>query len=425
MTRLGKGRSRLVGALCLASTLAATVGVAALAAPGDLDRTFSGDGKLTTNFTRGDDVASGVVIQPDGKIVATGYAIRNRWWFTFARYRADGSLDRSFGGDGRVRVDFGDPSYASDLALQADGKIVAAGVVWPTENQFALARLNSDGTLDPTFDGDGKTTSAFPPYVEAAASSVVVQADGKIVVGGTVTSSDGTPDFALARYDPDGTLDASFGEDGWVTTDISDRDSGRAVALQADGKIVLAGGVGGRLSSTAEFALVRYQADGTLDSTFGDGGKVTTDFRKYDSAYDIAIQANGKIIAVGRAGWKWGLARYNPDGTLDASFGDGGKVLTNFGSAVDVASSVAIQATGKIVVAGRRGVRFFALARYRPSGALDRTFSGDGKVTATFGDHLAVANDVAVQANGRIVSAGRAVWSISNSRFALIRYRGG
>jgi uncharacterized delta-60 repeat protein len=418
-----------------ALALSGAVCVVALAAPGALDPTFSGDGKLTTNFPRGDDGAAGVAIQADGKVVVAGSA---GWGpgpaptFALARYRSGGTLDPTFGGDGKVTTRFASYGFAADLAIQADGKIVVVG---QANDKFALARYHRNGTLDSTFNGDGKATTTFLPLDTAGAASVAVQSDGKIVVAGsawceertlTCPAEEQSGDIAVARYDEDGTLDASFGEDGRVTTDNGGSDGGSAVALQADGKIVVAGRVGqGFEGADGDFGLVRYQADGTLDSTFGDGGNVTTEFGaswESEGAYALAIQADGKIVAAGRGGRTFALARYNADGTPDATFSSDGKVTTNFTGRLDIAFGVAIQATGKIVAAGVTTGRF-ALARYKPDGTLDATFSGDGKVTTNFTAYRDQASDVALQANGRIVLAGWA--GVSDQRFALARYRGG
>lgn len=435
MTIAGKSHSRrLAGVVFLALALTGAVCMVALAAPGDLDPTFSGDGKLTTNFTRTHDGANGVAIQANGKIVvagqAGGYPARSR--FALARYRGGGTLDPTFGGDGKVTTRFAGSGFAADLAIQADGKIVVVG---KANDKFALARYNRNGTLDSTFNGDGKATTTFLPLDTAGAASVAVQLDGKIVVAGsawceektlTCPAEEESGEFAVARYDEDGTLDASFSEDGRVRTDIRGSDAASAVALQADGKIVVAGGVGQGLSPNGEFGLARYQADGTLDSTFGEGGKVTTNFAfssgDNDAAYDLVIQANGKIVAAGRGAARFALARYNADGTPDVTFSSDGKVTTSFTAQPEVAFGVAIQATGKIVAAGMAAGRF-ALARYNPGGTLDTTFGGDGKVRTNFTTGRDLAFDVALQANGKIILVGWA--GGSDPRFALARYRGG
>jgi uncharacterized delta-60 repeat protein len=429
VTTLGKSRrGRRAAVLLGALALALAVSVVALAAPGDLDPTFGGDGKVRTNFTPAADGAHGVAIQADGKIVVVGTAgstSREGPNFALARYKADGTLDASFGGDGKVTTRFAHVSWGLDVAIQTDGKIVAVG---QTDPKLALARYNPDGTLDTTFDGNGKATLAFPPLDHASAAGVALQADGKIVVAGEAwceetfltCHEEESGDFAVARFEADGTLDTSFSEDGWLTTDISGDDTGSAVTLQADGKIVVAGGV-----NMADFGLVRYNSDGTLDSVFGDGGIARTDFGGFgvDRADALALQADGKLVAAGRAGGEFALVRYNSDGTPDAGFGSAGKVTTNLTTKLDFAYGVAIQATGKIVAAGRAGDRF-GVARYTAEGVLDTTFGGDGKVMTDFTPQRDAAYDVALQATGKIVLAGNA-GSFDDGRFALTRYRGG
>jgi uncharacterized delta-60 repeat protein len=227
-----------------------------------------------------------------------------------------------------------------------------------------------DGDLDPGFGESGKVTTAFG----AAAYSIAVQRDGKLVLAGG-----GTTDFALARYNGDGTLDSSFGENGKVTTEILRHYNWAfAVAIQTDGKIVAAGGAGD-FSTSDGFALVRYNSDGSLDSSFGDGGKVTTAFDSSEGeAYAIAIQSDGMIVAggyvEGMTDYHFALARYKSNGKLDKSFGVGGKVTTSFSNFSVTARSMAIQPDGKIVLAGYAGDQDgrvdFALARYNSDGSL-------------------------------------------------------
>jgi uncharacterized delta-60 repeat protein len=251
-------------------------------------------------------------------------------------------------------------SVAFAVAIQADGKIVAAGQTAPggLSCQFALARYNTDGSLDPSFGPDGTVMTDFGGGFAAFAQArgIAIQVDGKIVAAGVGGPSS---DFALARYNTDGSLDPSFGPGGTVTTDFGGFDGANAVAIQADGKIVAAG-IGGFLST---FALTRYNTDGSLDPSFGTGGQVTTQFTglNSESAMGLAIQTNGKIVAAGFAFFPFfhsdfALARYNTDGSLDPSFGTGGTVMTDFGDGVDAeGDGVAIQADGKIVVVGGAG----------------------------------------------------------------------
>ncbi|MEQ4720651.1 hypothetical protein [Nonomuraea sp. B19D2] len=385
----------------------------ALAAPGDLDPSFGSGGKVTTDFGGGDDVPTGMVVQPDGKIVVVG---RTNSLFALARYNSDGSLDSGFGVGGKVTTDFGGDDEANAVALQADGKIVVAGDGGLT-GDFALARYNTDGTLDPNFGSGGKVTTNFGASGDSALG-VALQADGKIVAAGA-SGSDFV--FSLARYHADGSLDTGFGSGGTVTTDLDgSSEHAREVAVQADGKIVAvgrSGGVGG-------FAVVRYNADGSLDSGFGTLGVVTTDFGPFeDFAQGMALQADGKIVAVGYSGGDsdFTLVRYNSDGSLDSGFGADGKVTTDFGpGGEDGANAAVLQADGKIIAAGR-GFGTFALARYNSDGSLDSGFGSGGKVTTDFGTSGAAG--VALQADGKIVAAGFS--GLLSQDFALARYEGG
>jgi uncharacterized delta-60 repeat protein/uncharacterized repeat protein (TIGR01451 family) len=254
---------------------------------------------------------------------------------------------------------------------------------------------------------------------------MAIQGDGKLVVAGLADVS-GTGDFALARYKADGSLDTSFDADGKVTTDFDagSSDLAYAVALQGDGKIVAAGVA--VISGTNDFALARYNTDGSLDTSFDGDGLTTTDFGAgLDQASGLAIQTDGKIVAVGRAdisgAFDFPLARYNADGSLDTTFDGDGKVTTDFAGDIDLAYGVAIQTDGRIVAAGRAvvsGNRHFALARYNADGSPDTIFSGDGKVTTDFAGSFAQAFGLAIQADGKIVAAG-----FAGADFALARYQ--
>ncbi|HEX6680654.1 MAG TPA: PASTA domain-containing protein [Gaiellaceae bacterium] len=269
------------------------------------------------------------------------------------------------------------------------------------------------GTLDATFDGDGKVITDFGG--DDVAGGVTVQADGKIVAAGGTFSGDG--DFALARYNANGSLESGFGSGGLVRTDFGvSSDFASAVAIQADGKIVAAGGAASG-GVSGDFALVRYNPDGSLDSTFGGGGKVVTNLQRNEFARGLAIQPDGKIVAVGQttattgvAGYDFAVARYNPDGSLDASFGGVGYVITPFTSTLDGADAVLIQPDGKIVAAGvanagSPSTQDIALARYNPDGGLDGSLDGDGKVE-TQDPGAGGAWGVALQADGKLVAAG-------------------
>jgi uncharacterized delta-60 repeat protein len=397
---------------------------------GALDPGFGTGGQVLTPIG-GNASASALAVQPDGKtiVVGTTDAGGGGLNFALARYNADGTLDTSFSFDGIVATDFaGTNEIANAVALQPDGKIVVAGFTESASvvnDDVAVARYNPDGTLDNGFGTNGKVTTDFAGRNDEA-FGVAVQADGKIVVvgGADLPAPGGTgavdEDFAVARYNPDGTLDPGFGTGGKVTTDFgSPFDQAFGVAIQADGKIVAAG------SDLGDFALARYNPDGSADGTFGTGGKVTTDFGgQVEQAFAVAIQADGKIVAAGTAAGGFALARYNPDGSLDSDFDADGKITTNLGG-TGAAHSVAIQPNGKIIAGGSVGDDF-ALARYIPDGSLDPSFGTGGEVTTNLGNTDSIAG-LAVQADGKIVAAGTdAIVSpglgSSNPVFAVARY---
>jgi uncharacterized delta-60 repeat protein len=397
----------------------------AAAAPGDLDVTFDGDGKVTTDIASSNDRAYGMAIQPDGKIVSTGSAFffvdNGARDIAVTRHNTNGSLDTSFDGDGKVVTDFstGSSDIGRDVAVQADGKLVVAGGAL---GDFALARYNADGSLDSTFGGgDGKVTTDFGGTGDAHA--VAVQGDGKIVAAGG-----GPGDFALARYNADGSLDTAFDGDGKVTTDFGGTsDSAYDMVIQGDGKIVAAG--------YPDFAIARYNSDGSLDTAFDGDGKLTTNFGSGSGwAEGVTVQADGKIVMAGFAiltqTGDFGVARYNGDGSLDTAFDGDGKVTTDFNAGNDHPYDVAVQVDGKIVVAGCAGMLMceddprddLGLARYNTNGSLDTTFGGgDGKVTTDFSGDTNWAHAVALQRDGRIVTAGFSPWNPAD--FALTRYK--
>jgi uncharacterized delta-60 repeat protein len=428
--------NRQVG-LILSGAIALLVATATpgAAAPGDLDPTFDGDGKVTTDFG-GRDSAGGVVIQPDGRIVAGGFgAGPGEFDFAVARYETDGSLDPTFDTDGKVTTDFNtSDDRGAAVALQADGKIVVAGqslVAGPPgpSINFAVVRYNSNGSLDTTFSGDGKVTTDVGNGEDDAATAVAIQADGKIVTAGYVRNQfvdpQGPSDFALVRYNTDGTLDTTFGVGGIVTTDFNlDDDAANGVVIQPDAKIVA---VGYANMGTFDFALARYNTNGTLDSTFDGDGKVTTSFGSTDTGDGIALQSDGKIVASGSANISgnidFALARYNTNGSLDTTFSGDGKVTSDFGG-TDHASAVGIQPDGRILAGGYvvTAEGDFALARYTVNGSPDTIFGGgDGEVTTDFGGYD-IAHGMAIRADRRVVLAGCA-FCFNQYDFGLARYK--
>lgn len=404
----------------LANTVAATAG--------DLDPTFGSGGRVITDFFGKSDGARAVAIQPDGKIVAAG-SVNSAETFGLARYNADGSLDSTFGSGGKVFTDLlVGTADAEAIAIQKDGKLVVGGTSFSLNvNDFVIARYNKDGSLDSTFGSGGVVTTDFFGSFDDL-SDIAIQSDDKIVAAGQVDTGGLHFDFAVARYNVDGSLDSSFGSLGLVTTDLgSVVDSAQAVVIQGNNKIVLAGG------TAFDFALARYNADGSLDATFGSGGRVVTDlFGLPEFANACALQADGRIVVAGFAFVDFALVRYNTDGSLDFTFGGTGKVITDFFGFEERANAVAIQQDGKLVVGGFASKNSmstssdFAIARYNIDGSLDSTFGLGGKVMTDFAGSRDEVFGIAIQSDGRIVAAGEAATDSSSSRldFALARYSG-
>jgi uncharacterized delta-60 repeat protein len=351
---------------------------------GRLDRSFGVGGKVLTSFgSKSETRAVSVALQADGKVVLAGEVGSS---FALARYTARGGLDPSFGRSGKVVTHFGsrgNVSQAGAVAVQPNGKLVAVGSWYGNPingpGRFALARYTSRGRLDPSFGQGGKVLTSFGPRSEAGASALLIQRDGKLVVVGTRLAN-GNFAVALARYHADGTLDRSFGRSGRVVTKLLEygANTGAAV-LQRDGKVVV------NANDQVRSYLARYTVDGKLDSSFGVGGKAVASRRVLPL---LALQEGGKLIlagsVIGGHGRAFAVHRYRPDGGVDSSFGRGGKVFTDFGSPA-VANALAVEANGKIVVAGSRRFNDFAVARYTSSGRRDGSFGSGGKVTTDFG----------------------------------------
>ncbi len=395
---------------------------------GDLDSAFNGDGKQITDFGSDYDEIKALALQDDGKIIAAGhfYADSIGYDFIVARYDTNGNLDFSFDFNGYVTTSFDSSTCdANSVTIQDDGKIVVAGdATWYSPvfsvftSDFILARYNADGSLDTTFSDDGKVNADFFSG-EDHAYSVAIQSDGKIVAGGVTTTGSTFYDLAFARYNIDGTLDTSFSNDGLLTIPIPGY--WRAMIIQDDDKIVAADGV----------TIVRLNSDGILDSTFSGDGIVSTDFAINYYTWALAKQPDGKIIAGGYSAWlttDFALARFKTDGTPDSTFtGDGRVDSVDFGlNNNEEIFSLAVQADGKIVAAGHTGDIWtgdFALARFNTDGSLDAGFGTGGLLTTSFGTADDKANAVVIQDDGKIIAAGYTHGnSNSNIDFALSRY---
>ncbi len=350
-----------------------------------------------------------------------------------------GNLDPTFGTGGTVRTDFaGNIDQANAVAIQPNGQIIAAGSSFSnskTVEDFIVARYNANGSLDKRFGKNGKITTDFFRNVDSI-SAVAIQPDGAIVVAGfaQLGGSGGTPRvFALARYRNDGSPDTSFGNGGALTTSFGGNfAAASALMLQPDGKIVVAGTVDFNPDlpgSGLDFALARYNSNGTLDGSFGKGGKVVFDFfGSFDQANSAVLQPDGKIIVVGSASYDsnnrdigFALARFNTDGGIDFGFGTGGKQITDFFGAGAKANGVVLQPDSKFVVAGTASDS--ATRPVATDIALAR-YNSDGSLNGIKTNDIAGGTDeglaVAIQSDGKVVVAGRSFRS--NFDLTLARY---
>ncbi|MCX7093517.1 MAG: hypothetical protein NTY50_08735 [Methylobacter sp.] len=390
------------------------------------------NGIITTDIGSYFDGASTVIIQPDGKILAAGFGNDGTDSdIALVRYNSNGSLDSSFSGDGIVTTAIGSSSNetARLMRLQADGKILLLGSSSYSGgmSNLAIVRYNSNGLLDTSFSGDGKIATDIAFFTSIA--EITTQTDGKILVAGTYHGSSTYDNlFALARYNSNGSLDTSFSSDGKVTTTIpyllSNNNSVKSVSVQADGKILVAGD-----SNSNQFCLVRYNPDGSLDTSFdGDGTLAFLHSTEMGplSLSSVTAQSDGKILVVGKGSWVgFILARLNNNGSLDDSFGGNGMVTTLTSSSVDRPTSVITQPDGKLLVAGYtyNGANYdFALVRYNSNGSLDTNFDGDGKVSTSISSYSDYAFSVIALADGKLLVVGRAGDGSNNADFALVRY---
>ena len=374
-------------------------------ADGTLDPEFGNEGNVVTHLSGFNDVIKGIVLQPDGKIVAGGFADYGNGgtiYMAVARYLSNGDLDEGFGQGGIVKTDWSKGTgynYIEGIALQPDGKILAAGTskVGTNSWRFAVVRYNANGTLDTTFGSKG--IAAVIIYNNASdwasniAYALTVQPNGKIVAVGSARSVGGQRDIVLMRFTAKGARDQSFGKKGLVVTKLPFDASSQAVVLQSNGMILVG------VNSAGPGCILRYKSGGTLDKTFGQNGMVST----ANSVYSLALKKNGSILTGGvfknETNDDFSLGRYNLNGSLDTSFGNGGSVVTDFSGGNDAILALAIQSDGKVVAGGYafNGIQeVWAVARYNDPGVPMWAYSPDQRsLIAQYGKphHFAVTFD--------------------------------
>lgn len=393
----------------------------AAASYGRLDTTFNATGSTPGTVIHplgsGGDHANSLALQPDGKIVVAGgtSVSANVDDFVIVRYNADGTLDTSFNGTGVATAHIGLGGAASGVVVQPDGKLVAAGSAdsgGSAGGDFALVRFNSDGSLDTSFGAGGTVTTDLGGNADSA-SDIAIQSDGKLVVSGYTSSNSGPAlTFALARYNSDGSLDTSFGSNGKVITSLSSANGeGVMLSLQPDGKIVIASTYDNGLG--ADSLLARFNTDGTLDTSFNPigspAGVVKTSLGSQGAVSAVVVQPDGKIVAGGYSGTPavMTLLRYNADGSLDTGFGTNGVTTTTLNSSHFAAiQALAVLPNGNIVAGGYGypgggSDDDFVVMHADPQGAINGIF-----VTPVGTGQDNYLSDLAVQPDGKLVAVG-------------------
>ncbi|MBI5278479.1 MAG: hypothetical protein HY854_18715 [Burkholderiales bacterium] len=390
----------------------------------------SGTGKASIGVGGSNDYGYSVTVQPDGKILLAGLTFNgSNDDFGIVRLNADGTLDTGFDSDGKASIGVGGSNdYGYSVTVQPDGKILVAGRTYNGSNyDFGIVRLNADGTLDTDFDSDGKASIGVGSSADDASYSVTVQPDGKILVGGE--SFNGSDyDFGIVRLNADGSLDTSFDFDGKASVGVgSSQDrGGYSVTVQPDGKILVAGETYN--GTDYDFGIVRLNADGSPDTGFDSDGKASIGVgSSNDYARSLTVQPNGKILVAGYAhngsNNDFGIVRLNANGTLDTGFDSDGMASIGVGSSDDFGESVTVQPDGKILVAGQtfNGSEYdFAIVRLNGDGSLDTSFDSDGMASIGVGSSQDFGFSVSVQPDGKILVAGY-TYNGSDNDFGIVR----
>jgi uncharacterized delta-60 repeat protein len=383
------------------------------ASPGSLDQSFGIGGKVA-NQIFGTDVPRDIEVMDNGKIVTVGS--NGTGDFVTARYNSNGTLDTTFSGDGIVFTDFtGGFETATGVAIQPDGKIIVVGTSSVNPNTMCIVRFNENGSFDTTFDIDGKVTFTVGSGVRG--DDVKIQPDGKILIIGASNPSTGFT-FAAVRLNLNGSLDTTFDTDGIVVTVLTGTGFASAGEILPDGKIVIAGAVGSNLN------VVRYNSNGSLDTTFSGDGIATFDISTTLELWgDLAVKPDGRIMIAGRIGDFGGIVQLTNSGALDVNFaGDGSYEFTAFNTTT---TGIKLQSDGKIVVCGEtRGSTTNSktfVARLIANGTLDPTF-GNAGITIT-DQNGSLVQSIEIVGDKLLVSlAANFLNGSQDADFALQRY---
>jgi len=392
---------------------------------GDLDQTFGVNGSTITDLGIGYDQCSGLVIQPDQKIVIAGRGyIDNGWYPTLIRMNTDGTLDNTFDSDGIAKGDVPHSTSfyaeADALALQPDGKFLYAfHLDFFGQDGLAVTRFNSDGSIDNDFGSNGTATQLVMTESNYS-NSLLLQANGKILITGSGQAFDNAPSSMIAvRFDADGQLDQSFAENGIFVFNHGTNSRIYDAKQDGDGKIVMA--CSSSYSSYWDYVIVRLNEDGSFDETFGEAGIASFNISdSYDSPKFLTLREDGSVIVVGYAysddgsNMNMAMVSLTSGGVIDTAFGNEGIVVTPFGDGDDIAESVTIAPDGKILVAGYHEDFYFfgAVLRFNANGELDTSFGTDGIVLID--SYSYTIENIKVQGDGRIVVCGWTGFSGTN-----------
>jgi uncharacterized delta-60 repeat protein len=391
-----------------------------------LDQQFGVNGEVITPFSR-DSNPTSIAVQPDEKITVVGNSSNgNNYDWSIVRYNSNGALDANFGTNGKIIQDLGVNDTLEVIILQPNEKLLTGGFSQPIGNfLWTLARYDSIGVLDSSFGNDGIVTTTFNTNLSVLKDLVLLD-DGKII-GVGYAKTGGNDNVALARYNPDGSLDTNFGTSGIVTTPIGgSNDRGNAVTLQPDGKILVAGDfdAGGQ----DRIFLARYNPNGTLDTSFDSDGKVTTQIGAHDNAKGLRLQPDGKIIISGGTNFISSAdtyaARYNPNGTLDTTFDSDGKFIKSFAIGSDASTSLVLQPDNKILLGGYEQTANgldFALRRLNSNGALDNTFGTSGSLITSLSSNDDLIASINLQTNNLVVTGP--VSNGSHNDWGIIKFK--
>lgn len=356
--------------------------------------------------------ANSVLVQSNGQIVASGVAnIGGVVQGIIVRYNSNGTLDNTFGTNGVVTTVIGDNGTFNTVFQQSDGKLVVGGSAGLTTNpQYIVARYNADGSLDTNFGNQGVVTSILSSSTSSV-NAIAQQTNGQLIIVGTANSATFIPRIFVARLNGNGTFDNTFGSSGVTFTTFGNFASGVSVAIQpADGKIVVGG------SSQTSFLAARYTTAGVLDTTFGNSGIFTYNFLgSIAASTSLLIQSDGKIVQGGFSDSNFAVARLTTAGALDVTFGVNGRVTTPFATSAEIFDLV-LQSDGKIVAAGYMDNQI-ALARYTTTGALDATYGTGGLVTTQVGAMARALSAAYESSDGKVVIAGYSSPNLIVSRY--------